>query len=198
MNVLPPGVGDWYRTSGGGSASELFEVVAFDEADSTLEVQYFDGTIEELELSDWRSQCASGAIMAAEPPEDWSGAVDIEPEDGWLKRILSAKTASFGRIGSTGSIYSKCPRGVGRRASRDQHRPPVAHSRPRPGPRSSRATNPHTVRPRKTRWLSQKSHHAPCTKSCSRRKSEIDLAGDSTATLSARSDSRSREPRYRP
>ena len=82
MNVLPPGVGDWYRTSGGGSASELFEVVAFDEADSTLEVQYFDGTIEELELSDWRSQCASGAIMAAEPPEDWSGAVDIEPEDG--------------------------------------------------------------------------------------------------------------------
>ena len=78
MNVQRPGIGEWYRLSGG----ELLEVVAFDEADGTIEVQYFDGTVEEFDLDDWRSQRATGAIEEAEAPEDWSGSVDIEPEDG--------------------------------------------------------------------------------------------------------------------
>jgi hypothetical protein len=78
MNVQRPGIGDWYRLSGG----DLLEVVAFDAADGTIEVQYFDGTVEEFDLDDWRSQRASGAIEEAEAPEDWSGSVDVEPEDG--------------------------------------------------------------------------------------------------------------------
>jgi hypothetical protein len=78
MSTQQPGIGDWYRLSGG----ELFEVVAFDEADGTIEVQYFDGTVEEFDIEDWRTQRASGAIEEAEAPEDWSGSVDVEPEDG--------------------------------------------------------------------------------------------------------------------
>ncbi len=78
MNVQRPGIGEWYRLRGG----ELLEVVAFDEAEATIEVQYFDGTVEEFDLDDWRSQRASGAIEEAEAPEDWSGSVDFEPEDG--------------------------------------------------------------------------------------------------------------------
>ena len=78
MNMQRPDIGEWYRLSGG----ELLEVVAFDSADGTIEVQYFDGTVEELDLEDWRSQRASGAIEVAEAPEDWSGSVDVEPEDG--------------------------------------------------------------------------------------------------------------------
>jgi hypothetical protein len=78
MNVQKPGIGEWYRLSGG----ELLEVVAFDAADGTIEVQYFDGTVEEFDYDDWRSQRASGAIEEAEAPEDWSGSVDVEPEDG--------------------------------------------------------------------------------------------------------------------
>jgi hypothetical protein len=67
-------IGDWYSLRGG----ELFEVVAVDEPEGTVEVQYFDGTVEELELDDWHAQCSTGEIQEAEPPEDWTGSVDID------------------------------------------------------------------------------------------------------------------------
>ena len=68
-----PVIGDWYRRTGG----ESFEVVAIDPDDRTIEIQYFDGTIEEIELDDWRED----EIESTEPPEDWTGSVDVEPED---------------------------------------------------------------------------------------------------------------------
>jgi hypothetical protein len=72
-----PDVGKWYRADGG----EAFEVVALDEEDGTVEVQYFDGTVAEFEIEDWEAQRASGAIEDAEPPEDWTGSVDADVED---------------------------------------------------------------------------------------------------------------------
>jgi hypothetical protein len=78
MNVQRPGIGEWYRLRGG----ELLEVVAFDAAEGAIEVQYFDGTVEAFDLADWRSQRDTGALEEAEAPEDWSGSVDFEPEDG--------------------------------------------------------------------------------------------------------------------
>jgi len=72
-----PGIGDWYRLHGG----ESFEVVAVDEDDDTIDIQYFDGTLEEMDAEDWESQWADGALEAAEAPEDWSGSVDIERAD---------------------------------------------------------------------------------------------------------------------
>jgi len=68
-----PVIGEWYRRAGGDS----FEVVAIDRDDRTIEIQYFDGTIEELELEEWLED----SIEASEPPEDWTGSVDVEPED---------------------------------------------------------------------------------------------------------------------
>jgi len=41
-------VGDWYRRRGG----ELFETVAIDEDDGTIDVQHFDGTVEEIDYLD--------------------------------------------------------------------------------------------------------------------------------------------------
>jgi len=79
MNVQQPGIGEWYRLRGG----ELLEVVAYDAADGTIEVQYFDGTVEEFDIDDWRAQRATGAIEEGEAPEEWSGSVDVEPEDGY-------------------------------------------------------------------------------------------------------------------
>jgi hypothetical protein len=75
MNTMNPApvIGQWYRRAGGDS----FEVVAIDRDDRTIEIQYFDGTIEELELDDWREE----EILSTEPPEDWTGSVDVEPED---------------------------------------------------------------------------------------------------------------------
>src|SRR5512139_2972021 len=73
MNKPAPVVGKWYARPGGDS----FEVVALDPDDATIEIQYVDGTIEEIDLDDWRQD----QILAAEPPEDWTGSVDVEPED---------------------------------------------------------------------------------------------------------------------
>ena len=73
MSNPAPVVGMWYARSGGDS----FEVVAIDRDDSTIELQYFDGTIEELDFDEWRDE----EIVAASPPEDWTGSVDVDPED---------------------------------------------------------------------------------------------------------------------
>lgn len=72
-----PSVGSWYRLEDG----ETFEVVAIDDDDRTIEVQYFDGTVEEMDFEDWETQCEERALTATGPPEDWSGSVDVEPDD---------------------------------------------------------------------------------------------------------------------
>lgn len=66
-------VGAWYQTIGG----DLFEVVAVDENEDSIEVQYFDGTVAEFDSDAW-----SELVPApASPPEDWSGSLDISRED---------------------------------------------------------------------------------------------------------------------
>ena len=77
MTAPHPGIGDWYRLNGG----QLFEVVAVDDDDGTIEIQYFDGTVEEMDVEDWESQWDDGGLEAAEAPEDWSGSVDVEAGD---------------------------------------------------------------------------------------------------------------------
>jgi len=77
MTAPLPSIGEWYRHVGGDS----FEVVAFDEDDGTIEIQYFDGTVEEMDTEDWESQWADRTLETAEPPEDWTGSVDVESFD---------------------------------------------------------------------------------------------------------------------
>lgn len=77
MNAMKPIVGQWYR----GVTNELFEVVAIDEGDETIEIQYFDGTVTEMEFDAWNEQLLDQMLDAADAPEDWSGAVDVEVED---------------------------------------------------------------------------------------------------------------------
>lgn len=70
---LAPAVGEWYANSQG----VTFEVVAVDEEEGTIGVQYFDGTLEELDIDAWDELRA----REVDPPEDWSGSLDIERED---------------------------------------------------------------------------------------------------------------------
>ncbi|HUN27855.1 MAG TPA: DUF6763 family protein [Steroidobacteraceae bacterium] len=77
MAAPQPSVGSWYRLGAG----ELFEVVAVDEDDATIEIQYFDGTVEEMDLEDWEARSEAEGLQASEPPEDWSGSVDVEPDE---------------------------------------------------------------------------------------------------------------------
>lgn len=73
MAIRFPVIGNWFRRPDG----VLFEVVAVDEDDGTIEIQQFDGTIGEIEIEYWLQML----LVEASPPEDWTGAVDMDPED---------------------------------------------------------------------------------------------------------------------
>jgi hypothetical protein len=73
MAVKYPVIGRWFRRPNG----TLFEVVAIDEDDATVEIQQFDGTIDELDIERWPELL----LMEVSAPEDWSGSVDMDPED---------------------------------------------------------------------------------------------------------------------
>ncbi len=88
MTLPTPNVGNWYQDRDG----ELFEVVAIDADDRTIEVQYFDGTLQELDNLDWLAV----APQDAEAPEDWTGSMDVDPEDHDEEVELSATPAWVG------------------------------------------------------------------------------------------------------
>jgi len=72
---LDPIVGNWYRHLDKG---QKFEVVSVDEDAKLVELQHFDGDLEEVELEAWYEM----EIEGIEPPEDWTGPVDdLEPDD---------------------------------------------------------------------------------------------------------------------
>lgn len=73
MTEILPVIGQWFRRPNGA----LFEVVALDEEDGTVDIQFFDGTIDEVDLEVWPNLI----ITEVSAPEDWSGSVDMDPED---------------------------------------------------------------------------------------------------------------------
>jgi hypothetical protein len=73
MAVRFPVIGNWFRKLNG----NLFEVVAVDEDDGTIEFQQFDGTIGEIEIENWPQML----LVEVSAPEDWSGSVDMDPDD---------------------------------------------------------------------------------------------------------------------
>ena len=68
-----PVIGSWFRRPN----AMLFEVVAVDEAENTVEIQQFDGTIGEIDMENWPQLL----LVEVRAPEDWSGSVDMDPED---------------------------------------------------------------------------------------------------------------------
>jgi hypothetical protein len=85
MTDIAPTSGNWYRHENG----ELFEVVALDAEDATVEIQYFDGTIEEIDTDSWEQM----EIEEAEPPDDWSGSVDVDEEE--LEELADKPSEDF-------------------------------------------------------------------------------------------------------
>ena len=74
MNKILPEVSVWYQELISGA---LFEVVAIDELNSTIEYQLLDGEVGEYDLSTW-SQLF---ISEAEAPEDWRTPFELNRED---------------------------------------------------------------------------------------------------------------------
>ncbi len=71
---LDPIPGNWYQHIDKGLD---FEVIAVDEDNALIELQYVDGTLDEISLDDWYEM----DLDPAEPPEDWSGPIDDEDAD---------------------------------------------------------------------------------------------------------------------
>jgi len=78
MQPLRPEIGNWYKLGTG----ELFEVVAIDRHDRTIEIQHYDGSIDEYDYDSWKIS----NITAATQPEDWSGAYDMTNADYGVER----------------------------------------------------------------------------------------------------------------
>lgn len=70
-----PVVGRWYEHTDKGYK---FEVVGIDEDAGLVDIQFYDGNVDEIELEDWYEQ----EIEISEAPEDWTGPVDdVETDD---------------------------------------------------------------------------------------------------------------------
>ena len=65
----------WYAQLDKG---QRFRVVAIDEADELIEIQHFDGNVEEIDFDTWIQL----EIEPIEAPEDWTGPIDdVERDD---------------------------------------------------------------------------------------------------------------------
>ena len=70
-----PQLWQWYAHLDKG---QRFRVVAIEETDELVEIQHFDGGIEEMDFDNWRQL----EIETIEPPEDWTGPIDdVERDD---------------------------------------------------------------------------------------------------------------------
>lgn len=67
-------IGHWYRPFSG---DNLFEVVAIDYDDQVIEVQHFDGEVEEIDFNGWKTIIP----IETSPPEDWTGPFEINRQD---------------------------------------------------------------------------------------------------------------------
>ncbi len=82
MNQLSPHVGAWYTDVQLGA---VFEVVALDEEDQTVETQYLDGEIGEFDFESWSDLI----LEPSSGPEDWRRPFEIGDE-------LDSDSASLG------------------------------------------------------------------------------------------------------
>lgn len=74
-----PLIDAWYHYP---AKAQQFRITALDEHSATIEIQYFDGAIDEIDLDTWKELDAE----RIEAPEDWTGPVDnLEQDD--LKSI---------------------------------------------------------------------------------------------------------------
>lgn len=74
MSRLTPEIGHWYQDRHSG---QLFEIVARDSDDGSVQVQYLDGEITDFELESW----ADLALEPAAAPEDWRTGFAIDPDE---------------------------------------------------------------------------------------------------------------------
>jgi hypothetical protein len=74
MHQLQPTIGQWYRRR---DKEERFEVVGIDEDEGTVELQNYDGALDEVDKDAWYAL----DIETSRQPEDLMGVFDLAPPD---------------------------------------------------------------------------------------------------------------------
>lgn len=69
-----PVIGVWYWDI---EHADQFEIVAEDKFDRCIEIQYFSGEIEEVDIDTWFEM----RVVSIAAPKDWSGPYEIEKDD---------------------------------------------------------------------------------------------------------------------
>src|ERR1017187_4239735 len=79
-------IGQWYVHWDKG---EIFQAIGLDAHSRTIEIQTFDGDVDEIDEHTWLTL----PLGLAEPPEDWTGPIDaVDPEDlGYSETEMTAK-----------------------------------------------------------------------------------------------------------
>ena len=77
MAKQAPIIGQWYQDA---ALNRLFEVVAVDEYSGSIDIQYEDGDVDELDLDAWTQMI----IVAAAQPEDWRSSFELSEEDRYF------------------------------------------------------------------------------------------------------------------
>jgi len=73
--ITEPVIGQWYKNR---ENDALFKIVALEESDNTIEIQYYSGDIDEFEQETWNSS----KMDEVEAPDDWSAAYGgVEADD---------------------------------------------------------------------------------------------------------------------
>ena len=76
MMLRSPEIGFWYRTP---NNRTRIEIVALDERQGTIEIQYTDGDLDELDLHEWQV----GHFIAPPAPDDALNALGMDQQDNW-------------------------------------------------------------------------------------------------------------------
>src|ERR671914_772000 len=94
MTEADPIVGIWYEHL---DKDQKFEIIEIDKVSRHVEIQYFDGDLDMIDLDEWYEL----DIEPIEPPEDWTGPVDdIERDDlGYTETDMDAAEWSDPLIG---------------------------------------------------------------------------------------------------
>ena len=74
MQRIKPIIGQWYMHHDKG---QLFSVVAIDNAAGTVEIQDFDGNLDEVDVKSWYEM----HIEPCATPEDWTAPIDTFAAD---------------------------------------------------------------------------------------------------------------------
>jgi len=83
-----PLLNEWYRHLNKG---QRFQVVSVDNDDGLIEIQYFDGDLEELEQDQWYEM----ELESTSAPENWAGALDIAEVDDLGTSITDTATEDW-------------------------------------------------------------------------------------------------------